>query len=59
MFDKTGTLTEGKPVVNMGATHLMPSVAGLKSERELWAMVHGVESLSEHLLGKVISVFAK
>jgi hypothetical protein len=43
----------------MGATHLMPSVAGLKSERELWAMVHGVESLSEHLLGKVISVFAK
>ena len=48
VFDKTGTLTRGKPVVTDIVTP-----AGF-SEKELLALAAGVETGSEHPLGKAI-----
>ena len=53
-FDKTGTLTAGRPAVTTAHSFL----PGL-SDEDLYALVAGAESLSEHPLGRAVTACAR
>ena len=56
LFDKTGTLTQGKAQVEADSCVLVDCG---RSEEDVWALVGSVEALSEHLLGKAITDYAR
>ena len=55
LFDKTGTLTKGRPVVESSSCVLLTE----RKPAAVWSIVASVEGLSEHLLGKAITEYAK
>ena len=57
LFDKTGTLTQGRAQVE-GDSCVLVADSG-RSEEEVWALIGSVEALSEHLLGKAITDYAR
>ena len=55
LFDKTGTLTQGRPTVEGDSCLLLTD----RFPAAVWSVVGSVEGLSEHLLGKAITDYAK
>ena len=55
LFDKTGTLTQGRPTVEGSSCVLLTD----RKPAAVWSVVGSVEGLSEHLLGKAITEYAK
>ena len=55
LFDKTGTLTQGRPTVEGDSCLLLTD----RKPAAVWSVVGSVEGLSEHLLGKAITDYAK
>ncbi|KAJ3046643.1 serine/threonine protein kinase Ran1, partial [Rhizophlyctis rosea] len=57
-FDKTGTLTHGKPSVV--DSHIATSSYGpVKSEHDLWDLIHKIEGASDHPLAKAVASYAE
>ena len=56
LFDKTGTLTQGKAQVE-GDSCVLVDIG--RSEEDVWVLIGSVEALSEHLLGKAITDYAR
>ncbi|KAJ3173651.1 hypothetical protein HDU88_002739 [Geranomyces variabilis] len=54
-FDKTGTLTEGKPTVARATVTQSDSL----SESDIWALLLGMESVSQHPLAAAICAHAQ
>ena len=55
LFDKTGTLTQGRPTVEGSSCVMLTD----RKPTAVWSVVGSVEGLSEHLLGKAITEYAK